>query len=196
MTELRDEFEQWAADWRAGSEEPLPDIRTLRRRARRQIWVGAANFAGGAALVAWAGWFAWTDPRPTTFTAAVAILVFTIAALIFEIRARRGAWKAKGDTTLDYLDLVERQLSAQLRGIRFAWGLVAAEVAFFCGWLPWVLSEKPQATVAEYVETFGSLVALVAVFSMALVWLQRRTRRKLERLTASREGFERLDRAA
>lgn len=177
--------ELWRGDASREAEESLRRLGArVRRRARLLRWLAAGELATGALFVALAVHLLRRFGGSVGWVTFAALVAFVLAATSFAWWNRRGLWRAAGKRPDDYLALEGRQLEARLRGVRFGFWLLAAEVAFFVVWIPWA---RPGDLLVRY----AFLLAWSAPFAAALYWLDRRTRgaaRALERLRREFQG--------
>lgn len=196
MNVEQNDFENWGSDWRSGAPEAEVSIPRIHRRVRRYAWLAIGNWLANLGLILAATLYAWYDGRPPIVAAAVAVWACLGVALLFELRFRRGTWRATGSSVEDFVDLARRQAIAKLKCLQFGWYLLAGEAIFFLFWIPWVLSGKSDAGAVHYLLAFGYLAAMLALFTAGLVWLIRRARRRIARFEAIRKSLNSLDRAA
>ena len=177
-------LDSWAAEWQSSGDQATPTMAAVRRQSRRHVWAGILNILIGVGfLVIYSAWTL-ADPDPAMIVAAIAVWIFVLAGVGFDLWNRRGTWQITDLPTLEFTDLARAQLESRLRGLRFGWGLLAAEIAFFIPWIAWIVSEEASPTAADYLQPYAFLTVMAIGFGAALLWLQRRARRQLEGLVA------------
>jgi hypothetical protein len=183
-TEMHKEFGSWAEDWQSAGDDAVPSVDEIRRQVRHHRWTAVGNIGVGLLfLVVFTAW-AVLDPRPVLVAAAVAVWLFVIAAAGFDLWNRRSTWRTVEPSTREFVDLAGRQLSARLRELQFAWGLVAAETACFIPWIAWTVGAREDATLLRYILSYAFLVIMVLGFALILVCVQRHTHRQLNGVRA------------
>ena len=116
-----------------------------------------------------------------------------LTAMGFGLWNRRGTWRAEEQTTRAFVELSHKRCVHRLRGVRFAWWLLSAEVSFFVPWIAWVVSSR-QEKLAQgpgiYFTSYGLLAALVLAAAIVLLWYRRRTTREMEEVEDLRRDLE------
>lgn len=176
------DIDSWSADWQSTGTEQETSLDSIRRGFRRYTWSAIGSWLVGLTMVVGTTAMGWREREAPLIAAAIAVWILVAAAVAFDLRYRRGTWRLAGESTRDYLELGRRQLIARLRGIRFGWGLLAAEVVFFSFWIPWVVGPASVGRSRALLESFGFLLALVVVFAIGLAAARRRARSELRRL--------------
>jgi hypothetical protein len=144
--------------------------------------VGSLLF-GVAFLAVYTMWV-WRQPEPVTWVTSVAVWVFVIAAMLFEVVNRRDTWRPRDRSTRAFLELSQLQLVRRLRGFRFGWLLLGAETLFFVPWIASTVAAAADGTPApaEYLGPYSLLAAMVGGVAVGLWGLTKRARRELERV--------------
>lgn len=187
------DIDTWSADWQSTDAEPEVSFASIRRGFRGYTRSAVGGWLVGLTMVVVTTLMAWLDPDPTLIAAAVAVWAFVAAAVVFDLRYRRGTWRLAGESSHDYVELARRRLLARLRGIRFGWGLLAGETLFFFVWIPWVASADAATRGDVLVRGFSLLTVLVLAFSIGLAVMRRRAERELRGLERVRESMASLD---
>lgn len=193
---VRNEWDRWAEIWQ---QQPSMDMDRLRLRIRRKLWrmrvivalellVSAIAVVQVIRLMGFPGiewrWKLW---------AAMTMAFLLIMQGLF-LRARRGAWQARGDGPADALRLMARRAVA---GIRLAkvniWGIVlwtavtllvaAPELA------PTRWQHDPQLKWLIVLQCAVNLPIIVAVLGLC-AWYIRRQRRRLRQAEVLLRGYE------
>jgi hypothetical protein len=160
------EWRDWARDWQgappaAGARDVL-DWRCperLRRRMLRQRRVLVLTVILEVVITLVFGAFA-VDRllRGETFgDAALGLFVLGILAVtwVFAWVNRRGTWGAAGESVRDHARLWLRRAERRISSLRFAWGLLVAELAFFACWFVWLEREAVTRAPLRVVVWFG-----------------------------------------
>lgn len=191
------ELQAWMGAWQSGP-GPGPEVRrALQRRVRRRS-LGLKALAAGevlfaAAMLAFLLRIAAFSRRLPDTLAMLALALLVVGAVGWSLWNRRGLWRPSAETSRAYLALSLARCRRRLRGLRFGWVLLAAEVAVFLPWIGWrIWREGPADPVlASYLWGYLLLVLLVGVAAVVLALLARYSRRELralEELEVAMEG--------
>ncbi len=182
--ELENLREQWGH-----LAEPLPEIRRIRERIKRQERrfilgnvLAAASFLFGLYL---AFYIKQHESVLGTGFAAGAVVFLCISAA-YRLWAQRGTWRAEAQSTNAFLELWQRRVIARIRALRAviylgaAW-ILACIVLGIANWgtLGPNLKSHPAAWIFTLVV---NLFALAALFAL-VAWLRRRKIAELSEVT-------------
>jgi hypothetical protein len=184
------EWERLGEDWRVASAEPGNgvELRSLRlavaKRARRRVLLIAVELLVSAAVL----WWTFTQVRGTGATvvaARAAVLVLTVSVWAFVWWNRRHVWRPLGETTADYLRLMNEQLDASERSVRVV-GVVLGTVAAV--WIPWVAWRVAFRPLRSFEPALWLCFGLyLAAMLGGGAWYRRRIRRERTTLRAVEE---------
>ncbi|MEM7354145.1 MAG: hypothetical protein AAF657_25300 [Acidobacteriota bacterium] len=193
-----------ADDWQADDESapPAPIPADIRRRVQRFSWGLYAwtvfEALSLAAILAFATSLPLKRPELLEITTALTVWLLIGVGMGFTLWNRRGTWRPASQTTRAFVELAHERTVRQLRGIRFAWWLLAVEVALFTPWILWVVHSKPekQARIPEIYWTSYGLLAGLTSLSAFFLWGYRRhvqrqhvkTRAALEEISTDDAG--------
>ena len=158
MPDERD-WNSWSALWRGSHQavDPTP-LQAMVASYRRRL---AAVVCGEILLVAGFAWLSWVIVRDgVVLWEAVwlsTLWIFTAVAVLFAWGNQRGAWRAIAGTVADYQ---RQQAARRTRSLRFAFGLLVAEVAVVGAQLAWFGRFTPAAgfILAAFALAFGARV--------------------------------------
>lgn len=185
MNSPTDAWNELQREWQ-GLSTPVDaaQLRTrLERERRRMRWTRLA--AGTLALVAVAGSGLALLHTPTLGDLARALPVAALIGVAWWIERQR--WRSKAaalsNTTDSFIPVARERALLQLRAIRLAWLIVAAELAFLVPW--WIDGYRFHAdellAPLTFITVWAPLIAVLAV----LVWtvrVRRVIRTELKRL--------------
>jgi hypothetical protein len=190
ITEDR-ELELWKEEWRAET-GPLP---TLKKKVRRHtLLMIAAWVVAAPTSVLGLAYFArlvMRDPSPDNIVLAVFVWLGMPLALAFAVWNQIGNWRPGAETTRAYAELSYKRACSELRGLRFVFYVLYAEVCFLACmfWIfrvKWVLRASPA-------DRFADLVVLPVLFLGVWIFLIWRRRRWNKRLGEAKSFLEQLD---
>lgn len=182
------EWQELARDWQTGGEPPrIPsDVRRRVQRFSLGLYaLTAAEILFLGALLVFFTRLAWIRPEPVELVTAAMVWTLGLAAMGFTLQNRRGTWRPAGGSTRDFVELSHKRCVHRLRGVRFAWRLLAAEVLFFLPWIAWVIASNPEKLARApgiYFTSYGFLAAMVGVMAIGLEWYRRRTEREMREM--------------
>ncbi len=190
MTNEERELAGWQAEWSEIADLPAFE-RAIGARAfrdRRRLFVAAAGEVGGAifgiAVIAWL--VARSHGSAFILSVAIPLLVFFGAWLARFFEARRGLFRAPGQTVAAFVDLTRKRLTTEIEWMRFArrsTTLLAVAAVF---WAVWAFVKHFDQYAAEpwrAVVGFGGVVVILAGLAW---WIPR----KHARLTGELARFE------
>lgn len=191
-------WSDWARDWQGappatGARDVL-DRRCperLRRRILRQRRVLVLTVIIEVVITLVFGAFA-VDRlgRGETFgDAALGLFVLGILAVswAFAWVNRRGTWRAAGESVREHARLWVRRAERRISALRFAWGLLFAELAFFACWFVWLERDAVTRAPLRVAVWFG---LFAVAFCAALAALEIGARRDLH---AARALWQEVD---
>lgn len=177
------ELDTWREQW-GGVAEPLPDLRQIQRKIKRQqlsfvlenLLAGIGFVAGLIFLV-----FLRQDPAPlaTGWVDAVCVVLFLAAG--YSLWAKRGTWRVETQSTLACVELWQRRVSAKIQALRVATYVTPGLIVFSA-----VLLVANWATIGPELQAHPAKMALLMVNVLMLpavfFWLAWYRRRKLAEL--------------
>jgi hypothetical protein len=184
------ELKDWQATWQSSAEmtRPAPpfDIRHHAARAGRRLTIRyAAGCLWAVALLLFSAIFAQRHPTLQWLLWAAAVWIATLVAVAFTIWNGRGLWTAAGQSNADYVELSRMRCVAELRMIRFGYGLLWAELAVVIPWLLWNFFSRwrsPGFDPTSHLTGFAVLLALTVGYLIGFTIYRRRKLRELELL--------------
>jgi hypothetical protein len=183
MTEDQ-ELDAWREQW-SGVAEPLPELRQIQRKIKRQQLtfvldnlLAAIGFVAGLIVMLFVrqdrGLLGpgWVD--------SVCVLLFVAAG--YSLWAKRGTWRAETQSTRASVELWQRRVSAKIRALRVASYaapalIVFAALFFVANWA--IIGPELKAHPAKWALLVVNVLMLPAIF----FWLAWYRRRKLAELT-------------
>jgi len=188
------ELDTWREQW-GGVAEPLPDLRQIQRKIKRQQMsfvlenlLAAVGFV--ASLISLM--FVRQDPAPlgTGWVNSVCVLLFVAAG--YSLWAKRGTWRAETQSIRASVELWQRRVSAKIRALRVASyatpGLIVfAALLLVANWA--TIGPELKAHPAKLALFMLNVLMLPAVF----FWLAWCRRRKLAELKEVNEILDEIN---
>ncbi len=188
------ELDTWREQW-GGVAEPLPDLRQIQRKIKRQQLsfvlenlLAAIGFVASLISVM----FVRQDPAPlgTGWVDAVCVVLFLAAG--YSLWAKRGTWRAETQSTRASVELWQRRVSAKIRALRVT-SYVAPGLIVFSA----LLLVANWSTIGPELKAHPAKWALLIVNALMqppiFFWLAWYRRRKLAELKEVNEILDEIN---
>jgi hypothetical protein len=188
------ELDAWRKAWRTPAQIGCPtagfDVRRAHsrqeRRLRRDYLLSLTTAIGLVALVVWV--------LRTSFSAeavvwAAVVVLTTAGATAFQVWNWRTLWKTAARSVSDYANLYEHRCLAELRAVRFGYGLLALQTSITAPWLTWDFA-RGEIPAVRFAIGMGLLALLIAGFIIYFRMSRRRAVRELAQVTEFRQEMQ------
>ena len=175
MSEMDErELQAWRHDWRTDADRPPPipaELRQIVARGRRRL-IGTLVLESLVVLGGVLGVILVLRRRADALTLVwgATVVVLFAGAIAFTWRNRRGLLDPEGETCEKYLALARARCASHLRSVRFAYWLLAVEVAFLVVWGGFELASRRTAMAADPAPYLVRWALTVLAIIGALAW--------------------------
>lgn len=184
------ELDELMNDWQAAEAAVVPDTAAILRQVKRRSLglkvVTLSEIAIVTAALTGLTLFAVHHPDPFDVAAMAALGLLAVGALAFALWNRRGQWRPTAESTAAYLAIARSRARRRRTALRFSRWLLAAETAVFIPWIAYTL-RTGQADRSGWLSAYAFLALIVGVMSVAVVVLERWTRREMAALVEVEE---------
>ena len=187
------ELENWREAWRTPAQTVSPagfDVKRAHRGQERRLRRSyVQNLATAIALFTLVVWVLRTNFSAEAVVWASVVVLTTAGATTFQVWNWRILWRTAARSVSDYANVYEERCLAELRMVRFGYGLLALQTSITVPWLTWDFL-RGEIPAVRFAISMGLLALLIAGFLIYFRFSRRRALRELAQVAEFRRELQ------